>query len=85
MPAFLAAGRPTDARIEELRIGFEDFLYRAPYMFGGKQVDRVTMLNVNCRLRSRAGATAEGFAAMSLGNVWSFPEQKFRTIRRSRR
>ena len=73
MPAFLAAGRPTDARIEEIHTGFEDFLYRAPYMFGGKEVDRVTLLNVHCRLRNRAGKTAEGFAAMSLGNVWSFP------------
>jgi L-alanine-DL-glutamate epimerase-like enolase superfamily enzyme len=73
MPAFLAVGLPTDARIEEIRTSFEDFLYRAPYMFGGKEVDRVTLLNVHCRLRNRAGKTAEGFASMSLGNVWSFP------------
>jgi L-alanine-DL-glutamate epimerase-like enolase superfamily enzyme len=73
MPAFLAAGRETDARIEEIRTSFEDFRYRAPYMFGGKEVDRVTLLNVHCRLRNRSGKTANGFAAMSLGNVWSFP------------
>ncbi len=73
MPAFLAAGPATDARIEDVRIAFEDFLYRAPYKFGGQEVDRVTLLNVHCRLRSRPGKTAEGFAAMSLGNVWSFP------------
>ena len=73
MPAFLAAAPATDARIEEIRIGFEDYLYRAPYKFGGKEVDRVTMLNVHCRLRTKAGKTAEGFAAMSMGNVWSFP------------
>ncbi len=73
MPALLAAGPSTDARIEEVRIGFEDYLYRAPYKFGGQEVDRVTLLNVHCRLRSRLGKTAEGFAAMSLGNVWSFP------------
>jgi hypothetical protein len=73
MPALLAAAPATDARIEEIRIGFEDYLYRAPYKFGGKEVDRVTMLNVHCRLRSKSGKTAEGFAAMSMGNVWSFP------------
>jgi L-alanine-DL-glutamate epimerase-like enolase superfamily enzyme len=73
MPAFLAAGRDTDAKIEELRTSFEDFLYRAPYKFGGKEVDRVTLLNVHCRLRSRGGKTAEGFASMSMGNVWAFP------------
>src|SRR5579862_2439825 len=73
MPAFLAAARPTDARIDEIRTGFEDFRYRAPYKFGGKEVDRVTMLNVHCRLGTKAGKTAEGFASMSMGNVWSFP------------
>ncbi|MBZ5622708.1 MAG: hypothetical protein LAQ69_28835 [Acidobacteriia bacterium] len=73
MPAFLAAARSTDARIEEIRTGFEDYRYRAPYKFGGKEVDRVTLLNVHCRLRSKAGKAAEGFAAMPLGNVWSFP------------
>ena len=73
MPAFLAAPAATDARIEEIRIGFEDFRYRAPYKFGGKEVDRVTMLNVHCRLALKSGKSAEGFAAMSMGNVWSFP------------
>ena len=73
MPAFLAAPAATDARIEEIRIAFEDFRYRAPYKFGGKEVDRVTMLNVHCRLSLKSGKSAEGFAAMSMGNVWSFP------------
>ena len=73
MPAFLAAARSTDARIDEIRIGFEDYLYRAPYKFGGKEVDRVTLLNVHCRLHAKSGKSAEGFAAMPLGNVWSFP------------
>jgi L-alanine-DL-glutamate epimerase-like enolase superfamily enzyme len=73
MPALLTAAQSTDARIEELRIGFEDYLYRAPYKFGGKEVDRVTLLNVRCRLGTKAGKSAEGAAAMSLGNVWSFP------------
>jgi L-alanine-DL-glutamate epimerase-like enolase superfamily enzyme len=79
MPAFLAVAPATDARIEELHIGFEDFQYRAPYKFGGKEVDRVTMLNVHCRLRTKAGKSAEGFAAMSMGNVWSFPDLPYDT------
>jgi L-alanine-DL-glutamate epimerase-like enolase superfamily enzyme len=73
MPAYLAIARPTDARIEEVRTEFEDFLYRAPYKFGGREVDRVTLLNVHCRLQTKAGKSAEGFASMPLGNVWSFP------------
>jgi hypothetical protein len=79
MPAFLAAAPATDARIEELHTSFEDFQYRAPYKFGGKEVDRVTMLNVRCRLRTKAGKSAEGFAAMSMGNVWSFPDLPYDT------
>jgi L-alanine-DL-glutamate epimerase-like enolase superfamily enzyme len=72
-PALLLGAAPTDARIEDVSIGFEDFLYRTPYKFGGREVDRVTMLNVHCRLVSRTGKSATGFAAMPLGNVWSFP------------
>ena len=73
MPALLAAAPSTDARIDELTIAFEDFRYRAPYKFGGKEVDRVTMLNVKCRLSTQAGKSAAGAASMSMGNVWSFP------------
>ena len=73
MPALMLGARGTDARIEELSTTFEDFKYRAPYKFGGKEVDRVTMLNVRCRMQSQSGKSAEGFAAMPLGNVWSFP------------
>ena len=72
-PALLLATLGTDARIEEVSIGSEDFRYRAPYKFGGREVDRVTMLNVHCRLRLKTGKSAEGYGAMSLGNVWSFP------------
>ncbi len=71
--ALLAAPLGTDARIEEIRTDFQDFRYRAPYKFGGKEVDRVTLFNVHCRLRTKAGKSAEGFASMSMGNVWSFP------------
>jgi L-alanine-DL-glutamate epimerase-like enolase superfamily enzyme len=73
MPAILAAAPSTDARLSDLRIEFNDYLYRAPYMFGGREVDRVTILEVRCRLSTRAGKSAEGAAAMPLGNVWSYP------------
>lgn len=73
MPALLAAAPSTDARIDELTIAFEDFRYRAPYKFGGKEVDRVTMLNVKCRVSTKGGKSASGAASMSMGNVWSFP------------
>src|SRR5690606_17850238 len=66
----------TDAKIDELRIEFEDFPYRAPYMFGGREVDRVTMLNVHCRMSTKAGKSASGFASMSMGNAWAFPDRE---------
>jgi L-alanine-DL-glutamate epimerase-like enolase superfamily enzyme len=73
MPFFLQTAPSTDVRIDELRTEFADYLYRAPYKFGGKEVDRVTMLNVHCRVGGKNGKSATGFAAMPLGNVWSFP------------
>src|SRR6187399_3162960 len=68
-------GKPTDIRVEEVRISFEDIQYRAPYKFGGVAVDRATLLNVECTVRTRAGKIARGFGSMPLGNVWSFPSR----------
>jgi L-alanine-DL-glutamate epimerase-like enolase superfamily enzyme len=65
--------RPNDARIVDVDHRFEDFRYRTPYQFGGRSVDRVTLLNVNCRLRTGDGKEAWGFGSMTLGNAWSFP------------
>jgi L-alanine-DL-glutamate epimerase-like enolase superfamily enzyme len=73
MPFFLQTPSSTNVRIDELRTEFADYLYRAPYKFGGKEVDRVTMLNVHCRVSTKNGKSATGFASMPLGNVWSFP------------
>ncbi len=63
----------TDIRVAEVTHQFEDFLYRAPYQFGGRAVDRVTILNVNCRVRTNGGREAWGFGSMTLGNAWAFP------------
>jgi len=71
-PAVLSS-RPTDIRIVDVTYGFEDFRYRAPYQFGGRTVDEVTILNVHCRVRSRNGKEARGFGSMTLGNAWAFP------------
>ncbi len=65
----------TDIRIEEILCSFEEFKYRAPYKFGGVPVDRVTLINVNCTVRTRSGEIAKGFGSMPLGNVWSFPSR----------
>jgi hypothetical protein len=74
-PAFPAvvARRAEDAQIVEVRHGFEQHHYRAPYQFGGRTVDRVTILNVDCRIRTGDGREAWGFGSMTLGNAWAFP------------
>lgn len=65
--------RPNDITIVEVTHGYEDFQYRAPYQFGGRSVDRVTLLNVDCRVRTGDGREAWGFGSMTLGNAWAFP------------
>jgi L-alanine-DL-glutamate epimerase-like enolase superfamily enzyme len=65
--------RPTDIRLVSVDHQFEEFRYRAPYQFGGRSVDRVTVLNVNCRVQTMGGKDAWGFGSMTLGNAWAFP------------
>jgi L-alanine-DL-glutamate epimerase-like enolase superfamily enzyme len=68
--------KKTDIRIEEIAPAYEDYLYRTPIKFGGSVVDRATIFNVNCTVRTSAGKVAKGFGSMPLGNVWSFPSKK---------
>ena len=74
-PFALAAPRPTDIRIDEVRHAYQDYVYRAPYKFGGRVVDRVTLLNVRCRVTTRNGRSAWGFGSMTMGNMWAFPSK----------
>jgi L-alanine-DL-glutamate epimerase-like enolase superfamily enzyme len=69
----MKVARGTEARIVEVSHRFEEFRYRAPYMFGGRKVDRTTVLEVSCRLRTADGKEARGLGAMTLGNAWAFP------------
>lgn len=71
----IAAPRSTDIRIAEVRHSYQDFVYRAPYKFGGRIVDRVTLLNVRCRAKTRDGKSAWGFGSMTMGNIWAFPSK----------
>src|SRR5437762_6517300 len=69
----LRAAKPTDIRIEEIRFSFEDLPFRTPLKFGGVVVDRMTLLNVDCAVRTSGGRVGQGFGSMPLGNAWSFP------------
>jgi hypothetical protein len=70
-----AAARNNEVRIDDVTYGYEDYMYRTPLKFGGTVVDRVTLLNVHCTIRSRDGKTSRGFGSMPLGNVWAFPSK----------
>ncbi len=76
-PAILRASavRSNDARIESVNIEFRDYKYRVPIKFGGIVSDRITLVNVNCVVRSAGGKTAKGFGQMPLANAWSFPSR----------
>src|SRR5438067_325364 len=65
----------TDIRVRDIRFSYEDFLYRTPIKFGGVAVDRVTLLNVETDVETRAGKVARGFGSMPLGNVWAYPSR----------
>jgi len=69
------SSRPSDIRILDVRYTFEDHKYRAPYQFGGRTVDHVTLLNVDVRVVTALGKEASGFGSMPLGNAWSFLSQ----------
>ena len=70
-----AATQSTDIRVDNVSFNFEDYKYRTPIKFGGTEVDRVTLLNVNATVRNAAGKVVKGFGSMPLGNVWSFPSK----------
>jgi len=74
-PAILraSAARPTDISIDEVELSYEDHRYRAPYQFGGRTVDHVTLANVTCSVRTGSGRVARGRGTMPLGNQWAWP------------
>jgi len=69
------AAKPTDIRIEDVRYSYEDYIYRTPIKFGGSVLDRATIINVNCTVRTAGGKVSKGFGSMPMGNVWSFPSK----------
>ncbi|MBM4069692.1 MAG: hypothetical protein FJ271_12180 [Planctomycetes bacterium] len=67
--------KPSDIRIDDVSFSYEDFRYRTPIKFGGTALDRVTLLNVTCRVTTRGGKSSAGFGSMPLSNVWAFPSR----------
>lgn len=74
--SFIGNHSTTDIRLSDLSFAYEEHRYRAPYKFGGRLVDRVTILNVNATVQTRDGRTAKGFGSMPLSNTWAFPSRE---------
>lgn len=68
--------KPGNIWIDSVSHEYEEYRYRTPYKFGGREVDRVTLLNVHCFVHLADGRSAHGFGSMTMGNVWSFPSQQ---------
>jgi len=65
--------KPTDIRIVEAVCSFEPLPYRAPLKFGGRIVDKSTLINVEVSVEGRRGHGASGFGSMPVGNIWAWP------------
>jgi L-alanine-DL-glutamate epimerase-like enolase superfamily enzyme len=59
-------------RVEEIRHDYADFVYRTPMKWGANTIDRATILNVHCVVRTAAGRSVRGFGSMKMGNTWAF-------------
>jgi L-alanine-DL-glutamate epimerase-like enolase superfamily enzyme len=68
--------RDTDIRVESIEVAFHDYAYRTPIKFGGVAIDRATVADAWCVVRTRTGNSARGFGSMPLGNVWAFPSRR---------
>src|SRR5262249_263107 len=75
-PGQTQSAKPSDIRIEDIFHSYQEFRYRTPMKFGGQVIDRATILNVSCVVRTRDGRQAKGFGSMPLGNPWAFPSKR---------
>jgi L-alanine-DL-glutamate epimerase-like enolase superfamily enzyme len=71
----VAAPRATDIRIKDVRYSYEDYRYRTPIKFGGTELDRVTLINVDVIVALPNGKTQRGFGSMPMGNIWAYPSK----------
>ena len=65
--------KPTDIRIESISRRYDELALRTPLKFGGRVSTHMTLLTVDCSVRTVDGRTAQGSGAMPMGNSWSFP------------
>ena len=56
-----ASRKPSDIRVDDISLSYDEHLFRAPVGFAGAVVDRASMVTVNCSVRTAGGKIAGGF------------------------
>ncbi|MCY2968696.1 MAG: hypothetical protein NT069_34575, partial [Planctomycetota bacterium] len=65
--------KSTDITILEARCTFEPTPFRSPLKFGGRVMDRGTLINVEVTVGTRNKRTEAGFGSMPVAPVWAWP------------
>jgi L-alanine-DL-glutamate epimerase-like enolase superfamily enzyme len=66
----------TGVRIENVTHSYEEHVFRTPLRFARANVNRQTMLKVECTVRTASGTTATGFGILPLNYVFTFPSER---------
>ena len=65
--------KSTDITILEARCTFEQTPFRSPLKFGGRVMDRGSLINVELTVETRNKRTEGGFGSMPVAPVWAWP------------
>ncbi|MSR60796.1 MAG: hypothetical protein EXS05_24675 [Planctomycetaceae bacterium] len=65
--------KQTDITILEARCSFEPIPFRSPLKFGGRVMDKATLINVEVLVETRNKRREAGFGSMPLAPVWAWP------------
>jgi L-alanine-DL-glutamate epimerase-like enolase superfamily enzyme len=65
--------KQTDITIVEARCSFEPIPFRMPLKFGGRVMDKGTLINVEVLVETRSKRRESGFGSMPAAPVWAWP------------
>lgn len=67
--------KATDITVRDVRCFFEPVQFRCPIKFGGRVMDRATLINVEVRVETRGKRVEAGFGSMPAAAVWAWPSK----------
>lgn len=65
--------KASDITILEAQCSFEPIQFRCPIKFGGRVMDKATLINVEVRVETRNKKQETGFGSMPAAAVWAWP------------